>query len=184
MLGFGIAISTNIKNRGKYLIFMKMDESWHSVYETNAEKDLPEYEMSCWTKDDFDELVIATKAILRDIKGKNIKTALDVGCGPGYYCKYLHDIGYEVTGVDYSEKTLQVAKKKYPYLNFMQADGYALPFPDQGFDMVISIGALQCVYDYKKFLTESARVAKQALIISTLYRRKNQPTRRSLWTSS
>ncbi|MFA6072835.1 MAG: class I SAM-dependent methyltransferase [Candidatus Woesearchaeota archaeon] len=151
---------------------MGMDESWHKVYEKNAEKDLPDHLMSCWTKEDFDDLLITTKALLRDMRGKAIKTVLDIGCGPGHYCKILHDLGYDVTGVDYSAKTIDTAKKKHPDINFAQENGYALSFENQKFDLVITIGALQCVYDYKKFVTESARVAKQALIISTLYRHK------------
>ncbi|MGV8168853.1 MAG: class I SAM-dependent methyltransferase [Candidatus Nanoarchaeia archaeon] len=150
---------------------MDMDKSWHKVYEKNAKEDLPEHLMSCWTKEVFDILVTSTKAILRDMKGKNIKTILDLGCGPGAYCKMLHDMGFEVTGADYSASTVEAAKKKYPHLKFVKEDGYALTFKDQEFDLVITIGTLQCVYDYKKFLIESARVAKQALIISTIYRR-------------
>jgi ubiquinone/menaquinone biosynthesis C-methylase UbiE len=151
---------------------MGMDESWHEIYETNAEKDMPEYLTSYWTKEDFDNLVITTKALIRDMRGKDLKTVLDLGCGPGYYCKFLHDLGYEVTGADYSEKTVALAQKKYPHLHFVQENGYALTFKDQSFDLVLTIGALQCVYDYKKFLLEAARVAKQALIISTIYRKK------------
>lgn len=150
---------------------MGMDESWHEIYERNAEKDMPEYLQSYWTKEDFDDLVITTKALLRDMRGKNIKTILDLGCGPGFYCKFLHDAGYDVTGVDYSEKVISLAKKKYPHIKFRQENGYALSFKDKSFDLVLTIGALQCVYDYKKFVLETARVAKQALIISTLYRK-------------
>ncbi len=151
---------------------MEMDENWHNIYESNAEKDMPDYLMSYWTKEDFDDLVVTTKALLRDMRGKKIKTVLDVGCGPGFYCKFLSEQGYDVTGIDYSEKVIALAKKKYPHLKFKVDNGYNLSFKDQSFDLVITIGALQCVYDYKKFITETARVAKQALVISTLYRKK------------
>jgi len=150
---------------------MGMDESWHEVYEKNAEKEMPEYLQSYWTKEDFDDLVITTKALIRDMRGKNLKTVLDLGCGPGFYCKFLHDLGYDVTGIDYSEKVISLAKKKYPHIKFKQDNGYNLSFKNQSFDLVLTIGALQCVYDYKKFIMEAARVAKQALILSTLYRK-------------
>ncbi|MGV8161732.1 MAG: class I SAM-dependent methyltransferase [Candidatus Nanoarchaeia archaeon] len=150
---------------------MGMDESWHEIYEKNAQKELPDHLMSCWTKEDFDNLLITTKALVRDMRGKSIKTVLDIGCGPGHYCKILHDLGYDVTGVDYSKKTIETAMKKHPDIKFLQENGYALSFQDQSYDLVITIGALQCVYDYKKFIIESARVAKQALIISTIYRK-------------
>lgn len=164
--------STKVKKERDYFYFMGMDESWHNIYEENAEKELPDYLMSSWTKEDFDNLLLTTKALIRDMRGKNLKTVLDIGCGPGHYCKILNDLGFDVTGADYSEKTLEVAKRKHPHLKFVKENGYALSFKDQSFDLVITIGALQCVYDYKKFILEAARVAKQALIVSTLYRAK------------
>jgi ubiquinone/menaquinone biosynthesis C-methylase UbiE len=139
---------------------MGMDDEWLEIYEKNAEKDIPEYLMSEWTKDDFESLFIMTKALVRDMRGKKIKTVLDIGCGPGYYCKFLHDAGYDVLGCDYSQKVLSVAKKKYPDIKFQKENGYSLSFKDESFDLVITIGALQCVYDYKKFLLEVSTRSK------------------------
>jgi ubiquinone/menaquinone biosynthesis C-methylase UbiE len=161
---------------------MGMDESWHAVYERNAAKELPHHIMSCWDEEDFSMLFGATKKIIGSLEKKNIletgtgkeklKTALDLGCGPGAYCKMLQDRGYDVTGADYSEATINVTRKNYPGIKFLVEDGYDLPFEDRSFYIVLSIGALQCVYEYEKFLSEMARVAGKFIIISTIHRRK------------
>lgn len=42
-----------------------------------------------------------------------IKTKLlDLGCGPGLYCSILYDMGLEVTGIDYSRRSIEYAKKE------------------------------------------------------------------------
>lgn len=47
---------------------------------------------------------------------------LDVGCGMGHYSKYVSDKGVKVTGVDFSEGMLKIAKEKYPEIEFINAD--------------------------------------------------------------
>ncbi|MCL2773507.1 MAG: class I SAM-dependent methyltransferase [Oscillospiraceae bacterium] len=38
------------------------------------------------------------------------KNVLDLGCGPGLYCERFYDKGYNVTGVDWSERSIEYAK--------------------------------------------------------------------------
>lgn len=160
-----------------------MDEKWREIFDCKASLNIPEHEMSCWSKEGYEELLDVTKKIFLDLKkyehdSKNnltqnkIKTVLDVGCGPGAYCKFFKEQGLEVMGVDYSENTISVAKNKYPEINFKVEDGYNLQFNNSTFDLVISIGALQCLYDHEKFVNELMRVSKRFVIISTLYRQR------------
>jgi len=156
-----------------------MDEKWREIFDCKASLNIPEHEMSCWSKEGYDELLDVTKKIFFDLKksendsAKNeIKNVLDVGCGPGAYCKFFKEQGLEVLGVDYSENTISVAKNKYSEINFKVEDGYNLSFDNKTFDLVISIGALQCLYDHEKFVNELIRVSKKFVIISTLYRQR------------
>ena len=52
---------------------------------------------------------------------------LDLGCGPGLYAKRLSDIGYDVTGMDYSKRSIAYAKSQdskaeYIYQNYLEID--------------------------------------------------------------
>jgi len=40
------------------------------------------------------------------------KKVIDLGCGPGLYCERLANIGYEVTGFDISENSIEFARNK------------------------------------------------------------------------
>ncbi|HYD03314.1 MAG TPA: class I SAM-dependent methyltransferase [Alphaproteobacteria bacterium] len=150
-----------------------MDETWKSQFDSRAKReDMPDYKKSCWTKEGFEELLHLTMKFVDNIKEADptLETILDVGCGPGIYAKALHDKGYKITGIDYSEETINLAKSKYPKIHFEIGSGYDLKFKDKSFDLIISIGALQCLVDYEKFLNEISRVAGKYLIISTLWR--------------
>lgn len=52
-------------------------------------------------------------------KGSSV---LDLGCGNGALTKVLRDKGYLVKGMDESKEFLEIAKEKYPDIDFIQGD--------------------------------------------------------------
>ncbi len=72
------------------------------------------------------------------------RKALVVGCGLGDDAKYLHDLGFEVTGFDISPTAIEWAKKLNPEIRFETADLFA---PFQGwlgaFEFVLEIYTIQ-----------------------------------------
>src|SRR5580692_1530849 len=67
--------------------------------------------------------------------------ALDLCCGTGDIALALAGQGADVTGLDFSEKMLEVAahrleKSKSGRLKFIQGDAQSLPFPDNSFDAI------------------------------------------------
>lgn len=89
---------------------------------------------------------------------------LDVGCGKGFL---LYDFtqavpGVEVAGIDISRYAIQHAKEEVkPLLEV--ASAAALPFPDQHFDLVVSINTLHNLYCYDCYqaLREIQRVGRR-----------------------
>ena len=68
---------------------------------------------------------------IQNLKGTEI---LDVGCGPGRDAKYFSDHNLKVTGVDLSDRLLNIASKKVPGAKFIQMDMRRLDFSENAFD--------------------------------------------------
>jgi 2-polyprenyl-3-methyl-5-hydroxy-6-metoxy-1,4-benzoquinol methylase len=145
---------------------MGMDEEWKKAYDVRAFRDIPEHMKVCWSNEGYEQLKRLT--VLFASEFRHTPKLLDVGCGVGTYCQLLHERGFDTLGVDYSEPMVQAAQKQYPNLKFQTANGYDLPFSEKEFDVVVSIGALQCLEHYKLFIEQICRVAKNAVILSTL----------------
>lgn len=91
---------------------------------------------------------------------------LDVGCGTGYTTEAVlkkAPLG-EVDGIDLTPQQLRKAasklKPKKAILNLSRGDTENLPFRDETFDAVVSVGAVEYLPHPKKALQEMARVVK------------------------
>ena len=88
---------------------------------------------------------------------------LDIGCGKGYL---LYDFtkvvpGISVYGIDISNYAIKNSKKEISK-QIIQGNANKLPWPDNYFDLVISINTLHCLNSYDLFdaLKEMERVGK------------------------
>ena len=89
------------------------------------------------------------------------ESAIDLGCGTGSYTYWLHKLGLSVTGVDLSEKMLEVARRKGDgRVPFIRADVTHLPFPPDSYDLALANATLEFVADPKAALREAYRVVK------------------------
>lgn len=90
------------------------------------------------------------QTLLPDFSGKRV---LDLGCGYGWHCIYAMEQGAaSATGVDISEKMLQVAreKTKYPQVNYLRMPIEEIDFPAGSFDVVISSLAFHYVASFEE----------------------------------
>lgn len=87
-------------------------------------------------------------SMMPDLNGKKV---LDLGCGFGEHCRrFVNDGADQVTGIDISEKMLEVARKensdsKISYINLAMEDIAQL---NEQFDVIISSLALHYVEDF------------------------------------
>lgn len=75
-----------------------------------------------WTKDHYEDTwwIEGTDKYLSLFKpGAAI---LDVGCGPGGKSKYFAEKGFDVTGIDFSEEMIRLAKEQVPEGKFFVKD--------------------------------------------------------------
>ena len=101
---------------------------------------------------------------------------LDVGCGNGYVLFQYARHGAEVTGVDLTQTAVELSLKRFALAQisgtFLQVDGSKLPFPDNSFDIVCSMGVLHHVSDPKPMVDDISRVLKPGgQLIVMLYNR-------------
>jgi demethylmenaquinone methyltransferase/2-methoxy-6-polyprenyl-1,4-benzoquinol methylase len=99
---------------------------------------------------------------------------LDVACGTGYATRWLPG---EITGLDQSERMLEVARGRLPHATFVQGDALDLPFPDDSFGRVATMsfyGHLEDE-DRERFLAEARRVAPELLVVDAALRDDVEP---------
>ena len=67
---------------------------------------------------------------------------LDAGCGAGVPVSQILSARFQVTGVDFSEAQIELAKKNVPQATFCCKDMTELDFPENTFDGIISYYAI------------------------------------------
>ncbi|MDZ7799036.1 MAG: class I SAM-dependent methyltransferase [Patescibacteria group bacterium] len=93
------------------------------------------------------------------------KKALDIGCGDGRYLKYLEERGFTVSGLDSSQTSVNICRKKLgKEAKVEKADMFKYNIPDNQYDFIYSINTLQ--HGYKEQSRELIKKIYQALIKS------------------
>lgn len=87
---------------------------------------------------------------------------LDIGCGAGILANALAKEGHSVTGIDVSEKSLEIGRRRDETgtVSYLPASAAALPFPDNTFDAVSAMDLLEHVENPQLVIREASRVLK------------------------
>ena len=92
------------------------------------------------------------------------KDVLNVGCGPGTEALVLADMGFRVTGLDFSTNMVETARynsEKYGVkYGVILGDAMDLPFKNDSFDFIASNYALWAIPDPEKSMKEWLRVLR------------------------
>lgn len=133
----------------------KIDSYWSKRADKFSEcriKDLEGHQREIWTK-----------IISGAFENCNGLRALDVGTGAGFYAFLLADLGFNVTGIDYSNNMIKNAinnsrKLGHSNIKFIQMDAQNLKFDDNSFDFIISRNVTWTLPDPQKAYEEWCRV--------------------------
>lgn len=97
---------------------------------------------------------------------------LDAGCGEGFFTNEvgkLPDVE-RCFGIDISEDAIQVARNKYPHIDFQVGSVTELQFESSYFDLICAIELVEHVIDVEQMFKQFNRVLKKdrgKLIITT-----------------
>ena len=105
------------------------------------------------TKESYDETAQdyaqkATQFLLLSQREEFIKMLsskakiLDLGCGSGRDAKFFSEKGFQLIGIDFSPKLLEIAKKTAPLAQFYEMDMQSLTFEENSFDGIWSCASL------------------------------------------
>ncbi|MFF2494758.1 class I SAM-dependent DNA methyltransferase [Agromyces sp. NPDC058064] len=65
-------------------------------------------------------------------------SAIDAGCGPGHWTRFLHDRGVEVVGIDLVPEFVDIAARRFPDLDFRTGELGSLPVEDASLGGLLS----------------------------------------------
>ena len=109
--------------------------------------------------DTRDRLQASLNFPLEELKGKLV---LDAGCGMGRFAEIVQHYGGEYVGMDYSF-AIDAASANAAHLpdtHFVQGNIFKLPFADNTFDLVISLGVLHHTPNPREAFRSLPRVLK------------------------
>lgn len=110
-------------------------------------------------------------------KGRHV---LDIGCGNGYVLSRYADAGARVVGVDLTSAAVRLSKRRFDLHGlrgaFLMGNAERLPFDDEAFDCVCSMGVLHHTPDTKRAVAEAKRVLRNdgSLIVMFYHRNSFQ----------
>jgi ubiquinone/menaquinone biosynthesis C-methylase UbiE len=73
---------------------------------------------------------------------------LDLGCGTGYLEQFLVGRFEDITGVEVSGGMLEIARRKYPGVRFVQRDVYEFEIEPEGYDVILENALFHHLRDY------------------------------------
>jgi len=99
---------------------------------------------------------------------------LEIGCGAGVDAERFVEAGAIYTGIDLTEKAVDLTRKRCPNRHIVQMNAEYLDFPDSYFDLVYSWGVIHHAVNPQKIVDEIHRVLKpQGFFFFMLYHKNS-----------
>jgi ubiquinone/menaquinone biosynthesis C-methylase UbiE len=131
-------------------------------------RELTDNQKATWGKGDFNEIARQNagmaEALVNAVDPHPGRKVLDLACGSGTAAlvaarRYCH-----VMGIDYEPGLIDRARKRAEasgmQADFLVEDAQNLPFPDNSFDVILSVYGIQFAPDQEKAAAEMIRVCK------------------------
>lgn len=118
------------------------------------------------------------RAVLKDaIKTEGLHTAIDVGCGAGYFCGVLSSLGLNVTGIDGRKQNIEQSRRRVPQAQYSVANAEDKALPDLGeFDLVFCFGLLYHLENPFRAIRNLRAMTKKLLLVESVIYPGTEPT--------
>ena len=83
-------------------------------------------------------------ALVQKLDG--VRSICDLGCGNGHIAGRLASLGYDVTGIDASRSGIEIARRNYSNVNFIEALIDRDLTESESFDLVLSSDVIEHMY--------------------------------------
>jgi 2-polyprenyl-3-methyl-5-hydroxy-6-metoxy-1,4-benzoquinol methylase len=113
--------------------------------------------------------------IVEILRPLGVTRVLDLGAGNGALCAKLRSAGYQVAGVEYDKKGIEIARASYPTIRFynfgIQDDPAELLVDEPQFDAVVSTEVIEHLFSphLLPIYAKAALKPKGYLVITTPY---------------
>ncbi len=109
---------------------------------------------------DFGRRFVLDPVMIERVKRLAPKSALEVGCGEGRFCRKLKALGIDATGLDPTRALLAAARQRDEQGAYVDGVAASLPFANETFDLVVSYLSLIDIPDIAPAIAEMTRVLK------------------------
>jgi len=118
-----------------------------------------------------------TKKFLQGVRRQIVlETAVDVGCGVGYFSRFLSDLGFQVLGIDGRDQNVAEAASRHPGIKFLVADAEYLPLQQLNtFDLVLCVGLLYHLENPFRAIRNLHHLTAKVLLIESMCASGSRP---------
>jgi len=105
-----------------------------------------------------------------------LRTALDLGCGVGYFSAMLRDLGFQVVGADARQENIDEARSRHAGIDFRVADAEDPSLPALGvFDLVVCLGLLYHLENPLRAFRNLRALTGKLLLVESMAVPEEQP---------
>ncbi len=119
---------------------------------------------------DYGRAFVLDQPMIERVRAGRFRTALDVGCGEGRFCRMLEEEGIRAIGLDPTESLITHARARHPQGCYQLGRAENMQFGDGSFDLVVSYLSLIDIPDIEPAIREMVRVLRPGgtLLIANL----------------